>query len=70
MNHVIINPGARVSGNVTIGSRVLIGSNSFISQGKHIGNDTLIDALTYIDRDIEKNRVCTSKKIKILKRVV
>ena len=23
-----------------------------------------------IDRDIEKNRVCTSKKIKILKRVV
>ena len=70
MDHAILNPGARVSGNVKIGSRVLIGSNSFIFQGKHIGNDTIIDALTYIDRDIESNRICTSKNTKVLKRVV
>jgi len=64
-----LNPGSRVSGNVTLGNRILIGANSFIFQGKAIGNDVLIDALTYIDRDIPENSICSSKQVKVFKRV-
>lgn len=69
-NHCIINPGARISGNVIIGDRVLIGTNSIIFQGLKVGNDCLIDALTYIDRDIDNNMICSSKQVKIFKRVI
>jgi sugar O-acyltransferase (sialic acid O-acetyltransferase NeuD family) len=69
-DHCVINPGARISGNVKIGERVLIGTNSIIFQGKNIGDDCLIDALTYIDRDIENSMICSSKQLKIFKRVV
>jgi acetyltransferase EpsM len=69
-DHCIINPGARISGNVNIGHRVLIGTNSIIFQGKSIGDDCLIDALTYIDRDIEDNMICSSKQLKVFKRVI
>jgi sugar O-acyltransferase (sialic acid O-acetyltransferase NeuD family) len=69
-DHCIINPGARISGNVNIGERVLIGTNSIIFQGKNIGNDCLIDALTYIDRDIDDRMICSSRQLKIFKRVL
>lgn len=69
-SNCIILPGARVGGNVSLGKRVLIGSNSFILQGKSIGDDCLVDALTYVDRDISNNNICTSKKLNVLKRVV
>jgi sugar O-acyltransferase (sialic acid O-acetyltransferase NeuD family) len=69
-DHCVINPGARISGNVNIGERVLIGTNSIVFQGKNIGDDCLIDALTYIDRDIENNMICSSKQLKIFKKVV
>lgn len=68
-SNCIFNPGSRVSGNVTLGSRILLGANSFIFQGKAIGNDVLIDALTYIDRDIHENSICSSKQVKVFKRV-
>jgi len=68
-SNTLINPGARISGNVTIGERVLVGSNAFIFQGKKVGSDTLIDALTYIDRDITNNMICSSKKIKYFNRI-
>ena len=69
-DHIIVNPGVRISGNVHIESRVLVGANSFIFQGKSIGQDTLIDALTYIDKDVDKKMICTSKKTNIFKRVI
>jgi len=66
----IINPGARISGNVTVADRVLVGANSFIFQGISIGNDTVIDAMTYIDRNIAANQICSSKNLKVFKRVI
>lgn len=69
--HVIINPGARISGNVIIKNKVLIGTNSIIYQGKQIGCDVSIDALTYIDKDIVDNVICSNRKaLKILKKNV
>lgn len=59
-DNCIINPGARISGNCSVGSRTLIGANAFIFQGKIIGADCAIDALTYIDRDIDEKKLCTS----------
>lgn len=59
-DNCIFNPGARISGNCKIGSRTLFGANSFIFQGKSVGEDCAIDALTYIDRDIEDRKICTN----------
>lgn len=69
-DHIIVNPGVRISGNVQIGSRVLVGANSFIFQGKSIGQDTFIDALTHIDKNVDEKMICTSKKTSIFKRVI
>jgi UDP-perosamine 4-acetyltransferase len=68
-SHTFLNPGARISGHVTIGQRVLVGSNAFIYQGLSVGDDCLIDALTYIDRNIEPRMICSSKQLRVLKRV-
>lgn len=69
--HVIINPGVHVSGHVTIGARVLIGTNSAIFQGKTIGDDVIIDAMTYVKQDIESNVICSSgSQLKKYKRVI
>ncbi len=55
-----INPGAIISGNVTVGTDTLIGSNSFVFQGKYIGDNCSIDALTYVDRNLDNSVMCTS----------
>ncbi len=68
-SHCFLNPGARLSGNVNIGQRVLIGSNAFIFQGVSVADDCLIDAMTYVDRNIEPKMICSSKQLKVLKRV-
>ena len=68
-SHSIINPGASIGGNCLIGERILIGSNSFIFQGKKIGNDSLIDALTYVDHDIDSGMICSSKRLRTFKRI-
>lgn len=59
-DNCIFNPGARVSGNCKIGARTLFGANAFIFQGKMVGEDCAIDALTYVDRDIEDKKLCTN----------
>ncbi len=69
-DNCVLNPGVRVSGNTVIGDRVLIGSNSVILQGRKIGNDSYIDALTHVDRDLDEKMICTSKSLKVFKRVV
>lgn len=56
-----INPGARISGNVTIGDRTLIGANSCVYQGITVGKDCFIDAMTYIERDIDNAMMCTNR---------
>ena len=68
-SHSVLNPGARISGNVSVGERVLIGANAFVFQGKQVGSDSLVDALTYIDRDIPPRSLCSSKRLEVHKRV-
>lgn len=59
-DNCVFNPGARVSGNCKIGARTLFGANSFVFQGKSVGEDCAIDALTYIDRNIDDKKICTN----------
>ena len=66
----IILPGARISGNVNIGERSLIGANAFIFQNTNIGNDCVIDAMTYVDRNIDDYHICHKAKLKTYKRVI
>ena len=69
-NHVMINPGVSVSGNVYIAQNVFIGTNSIVFQGKKIGEDVIIDAMTYITRDIESNMICSSSRnLKVFRRI-
>ena len=65
-DNCIVNPGARISGNCKIGARTLFGANSFIFQGKEVGEDCAIDALTYIDRDIEDKKLCTNNARRVI----
>jgi UDP-N-acetylbacillosamine N-acetyltransferase len=67
-SHTRVNPGAQLGGNSQIGKRVLVGANSFVFQGKRIGDDTQIDAMTYVDRDIEAGHLCSSRSLRVLKR--
>ena len=68
-SNAIILPGSRISGNTIIGERVLIGANSFIFQGKSIGNDCVIDAMTYVSNDLEDFHICSSRNSKKFRRV-
>ena len=68
-DHNILNPGAKVSANCMLGDRILIGSNSVIKQNIKIGKNTMIDALTFIDRDIDENKMCTSRRLNVFNRI-
>lgn len=57
-----ILPGARVSGNVTLGNSVMIGSGAFIFQGVKIGQQAQVDALTYVRHDVTEKRLISSRK--------
>ncbi len=68
-NNTIVLPGARISGNVCIGSESLIGSNAFVYQGVKLGKNNKVDALTYINKDLEDDIISiSSTKTKSLKR--
>ncbi|XZE45338.1 DapH/DapD/GlmU-related protein [Pirellulaceae bacterium SH467] len=54
-------PGARVSGNVKLGKRVLIGSNAFVNQGVSIGDDAQVDALTYVARNLAPGMLISTR---------
>ena len=56
----VFNPGAKISGNVNIGNRCLFGANSFVFQGILICSDCKIDALTYLNQNLEGPSICTS----------
>lgn len=52
-----ILPGARISGSVHIGNRVLIGSNAFVSAGVTIEDDCQVDALTYVNKNLKGGHI-------------
>lgn len=56
-----LNPGVRISGHVSVGNATLIGANSCVFQGKSIGINCAIDAMTYIERNIEDAKMCTCR---------
>ena len=56
----IFNPGAKISGCVMIENRCLFGANSFVYQGKNICSDCMIDAMTYLNQNLEEPSICTS----------
>ncbi len=60
-SHCALNPGASIGGNVRIGDNILIGANSFVFQGKTVGADSKVDAMTYVDRDIPAGSVVSSR---------
>jgi UDP-3-O-[3-hydroxymyristoyl] glucosamine N-acyltransferase len=54
-----ILPGARISGNVRVGKRVFVGSNAFINAGVSVGDDSQVDALTYVARNVPEAMLCS-----------
>ena len=55
------NPGAKIGGHSKIEKNCLLGANSFVLQGLHIAHDTKVDALTYVNTNIDEPSVCKSK---------
>ena len=68
-SHTFLNPGARISGHVTVGERVLIGANAIVFQGRQVADECLVDALTYVDRNLKPRSICTSKRVDVHKRI-
>jgi UDP-3-O-[3-hydroxymyristoyl] glucosamine N-acyltransferase len=66
--HCAILPGARLSGDVTLGDGVLIGSNAFVFQGSRIGDHTQVDALTYVRGDVQGGQILSLRYPSPLKR--
>lgn len=60
-DHTILNPGAKVGGSCMIGQRVRIGANSFVYQTKRIGDDVVIDAMTYVDCDVKAGHIVSCR---------
>ncbi len=54
-------PGARISGNVTLGTSVMVGSGAFIFQGVTIGYRAQVDALTYVRHDVAEKQVVSCR---------
>tara|TARA_B100001059_G_C17764567_1_gene544833 strand:- start:195 stop:839 length:645 start_codon:yes stop_codon:yes gene_type:complete len=59
-SNCILNPGCKISGEVKVGENTLVGSNSVIKQGVKIGKNVLIDAMCYMERDAESERMFTN----------
>lgn len=47
-----VMPGARISGDVTIGERTLIGTGAIILQGLEVGDDAAVGARAVVVRDV------------------
>ena len=54
-------PGARISGNVSLGKSVMVGSGAFIFQGVTIGYRAQVDALTYVRHDVAEKQVVSCR---------
>lgn len=56
-NFASLGPGARTGGNVTIGSRTMVGMQATILQGITVGNDVVVGANSLVQEDVESNSV-------------
>ena len=57
----VILPGARISGNVSLGDRTLVGSNAFLNAGIGVGDDCRIDALSYLKNDLPAGHIVSPR---------
>lgn len=62
-------PGARISGNVVVGKRSLVGSNAFVAAGKAVGDDCRIDALSYVQQDLLSGHIVSPRYSRPVPRV-
>ncbi|MEM9367695.1 MAG: acetyltransferase [Planctomycetota bacterium] len=60
--HVRLHPGAKLGGACQIGDRVLVGANSFVLQGRTIGSDSIVDAMTYVNADLPAKKILSSHR--------
>lgn len=59
---VVVNPAASIGGNARIGDRSLVGANSFVLQDRTVGADVLIDAMTYVDRNVPDASIASRRR--------
>ena len=64
-----ILPGARISGNVRLGKHVLVGSNAFLNADIEIGDESHIDALTYVVRSVPEKMIVSVRASSPMRRV-
>ena len=57
----VVLPGARISGNVSLGKSVMIGSGAFIFQGVTLGYRSQVDALTYVRYDVPEKQMVSCR---------
>lgn len=68
--NAVLMPGARIGGNCKIGEGCMIGTNSFIYQSVIVGDHTFVDAMTYINKNIEdKQMVKNTQNLRIIKNI-
>ncbi|MFO7726053.1 MAG: hypothetical protein R6V45_10945, partial [Oceanipulchritudo sp.] len=67
--HLVVHPGAAISGNVRLGERVLVGANAFIGQGLEIGDDVQVDAVAQVTRDLPAGHLATSRTLRVVPRL-
>jgi sugar O-acyltransferase (sialic acid O-acetyltransferase NeuD family) len=65
-DYVSIMPGVSVAGQVIIGKKSFLGSNSFVLQGTTLGDDVMIGAGATVFHDVESgNRVYPPKSLEL-----
>jgi sugar O-acyltransferase (sialic acid O-acetyltransferase NeuD family) len=62
-----LGPGAIAGGRVQIGTGSWIGMNASIKQGITIGNDSIVGAQSYVDKDIPSNVVVYGAPAKVVR---
>ena len=60
-------PGAKVGGNVQIGTGSWIGMNACVKQGITIGNDSVVGANSYVDKNLSSNIVAYGTPAKVVR---
>ena len=67
-DYVTLNPGANISGNVTLGECVTIGTGATVNQGLTVGSNTMIGASGAVVRDIEADCTAVGVPAKVLEK--
>ena len=67
-DYVTLNPGANISGNVTLGECVTIGTGATVNQGLNVGANTMIGASAAVVRDIGADCTAVGVPAKVLEK--